>query len=433
MVTGGKRFAAHGFTPDAQRRTIPASNTRTRAQARVFLGRLVHRPRRESGPHEERHEGDGGFQTVAYEFYDILGVSRDADDREIKKAFRRKARELHPDVSKAPDAEERFKELNEAYDVLSDPQKKALYDRYGTAEAAGGFGGGYQNVDMSDIFGGMGDIFSSFFGGMGGSRGPQARREGRDMGIGLRLTLEEAAVGVKKEVVYDRLAPCEECGGSGSADGGSMSSCKTCGGSGRVVSVQHTFLGDMQTASTCPECGGTGSTVENPCPECGGQGRVPDRERLTIEIPAGIKDGQQVRAAGRGEAGMNGAASGDLIATVRVEQHKYFERDGDHLHTRANVSIAQAALGATITVEGILDGEVVEVPVPAGCQPDQMLRVKGHGMPRLRKPDKRGDLFVHVTVVVPSKLSRKAKELLRGLDDELGHAESEKRAPLSRR
>ncbi len=382
---------------------------------------------------ESPREGDGGFQTVAYEFYDILGVGRDADEREIKKAFRRKARDLHPDVNKAADAEERFKELNEAYDVLSDPQKKALYDRYGTAEAAGGFGG-YQNVDMSDIFGGMGDIFSSFFGGMGGgARGPQTRREGRDMGIGLRLTLEEAAVGVKKEVVYDRLAPCEECGGSGSADGGSMSSCKTCGGSGRVVSVQHTFLGDMQTASTCPECGGTGSTVENPCQECGGQGRVPDRERLTIEIPPGIKDGQQVRAAGRGEAGMNGAASGDLIATVRIEQHKYFERDGDHLHTRANISIAQAALGATIAVEGILEGEEVEVNVPAGCQPDQMLRVKGHGMPRLRKPEKRGDLFVHVTVVVPSRLSRKARELLGALDDELGHAESEKRAPLSRR
>ena len=403
MMTGGKRFTAREGAP----RTMDAQRA-----ARAFSGTRFCWGRRK----RQRKT------TLAYEFYDILGIARDADEHDIKKAFRRKARELHPDVNKAPDAEERFKELNEAYDVLSDPQKKALYDRYGTAEAAGGFGGGYQNVDMSDIFGGM-----------GGSRSPRARREGRDMGIGLRLTLEEAAVGVKKEVVYDRLAPCEECGGTGSADGGSMSSCKTCGGSGRVVSLQHTFLGDMQTASTCPECGGTGSTVENPCPECGGQGRVPDRERLTIEIPPGIKDGQQVRAAGRGEAGMNGAAAGDLIATVRLEQHKYFERDGDHLHTRASISIAQAALGATIMVQGIIDDEEIEVEVPSGCQPDQMLRVKGYGMPRLRKPSKRGDLFVHVTVVVPAKLSRKARELLGALDDELGHADSERRAPLSRR
>ncbi len=194
---------------------------------------------------------------MAYEYYDILGVSRDASESEIKKAFRRKARELHPDVNKAPDAEERFKELNEAYDVLSDPQKKSMYDRFGTADAAQGFGGGYQSVDMSDIFGGMGDIFSSFFGGMGGGGARQQRRNGRDMAVGLRLTLEEVARGVKKDIVYDRLATCDECGGTGCADGGKEVECSRCKGSGRVVSVQHTFLGDMQTASTCPDCGGT--------------------------------------------------------------------------------------------------------------------------------------------------------------------------------
>lgn len=368
---------------------------------------------------------------MAYEYYDILGVSRDASDNDIKKAFRRKARELHPDVNKAPDAEERFKELNEAYDILSDPQKKAIYDRYGTPDAAQGFGG-YQSVDMSDIFGGMGDIFSSFFGGMGGRGNPQQRRrDGRDMGIGLRLTLEEVARGAKKDIVYDRLAPCEECGGTGAAENGHEVECSTCHGSGRVVSVQHTFLGDMQTAATCPDCGGTGRAIDNPCPECQGQGRVPDREHLSIEIPKGIRDGQQIRVQGHGEAGMNGAPAGDLIATVRIEPHEYFERDGDHLHTRANVTIMQAALGADISVEGILEGEHVPVHVPAGCQPGQTIRVRGYGLPRFRKENKRGDLLVHVTVVVPNRLSRKAKKLAEELSEEIGDDVSKRRARLA--
>ena len=367
---------------------------------------------------------------MAYEYYDILGVSRDATESDIKKAFRRKARELHPDVSTAPDAEERFKELNEAYDCLSDPQKKSMYDRFGTADAAQGFG--YQSVDMSDIFGGMGDIFSSFFGGMGSSAQAQARRrEGRDMGIGLRLTLEEVAAGVKKDIMYERLAPCDECGGSGCGPDGHEVECPTCNGSGRVVRVQHTFLGDMQTAATCPDCSGTGRTIDNPCPECSGQGRVPDREHLTIEIPQGIRDGQQVRIGGRGEAGMNGAPSGDLIATVRIEPHEYFERDGDHLHTRATISIAQASLGAEIQVVGILEDEMVPVKVPAGCQPGQTLRVKGFGMPRFRRPDKRGDLLVHISVSVPTKLSHAAKKLMKELDEELGDEVSKQRTRLA--
>jgi molecular chaperone DnaJ len=369
---------------------------------------------------------------MAYEYYDVLGVSRDADENEIKKAFRRKARELHPDVNKAVDAEERFKELNEAYDVLSDPQKKAMYDRYGTADAAQGFGG-YQAVDMSDIFGGMGDIFSSFFGGMGGDgRGSQQRRRnGRDMGIGLRLTLEEVASGAKKDIVYDRLAACEECNGTGAAPDGHEVECATCHGSGRVVSVQRTFLGDMQTATTCPDCGGTGHTIDKPCPECQGQGRVPDREHLTIEIPKGIRDGQQVRIQGHGEAGMNGAPAGDLIATVRIDPHEYFERDGDHLHTRANVTVIQAMLGTDISVGGIVEGEEVPVHILAGCQPGQTLRIKGYGLPRFRKDNKRGDLLVHVSVVVPQKISRKAKKLAEELNAEIGDEVSRRRAPLA--
>ena len=372
---------------------------------------------------------DGEF-VLAYEYYDILGVGRDASEADIKKAFRRKARQLHPDVNKAPDAEEQFKQLNEAYDCLSDPNKKRMYDQFGTPDAAQGFGGGYQSVNMDDIFGGMGDLFSSFFGGMGGrGGGGRVRREGRDMAIGLRLTLEEVATGAKKEIAYDRLAPCEECGGTGSADDGKEVQCKTCHGSGRVTSVQRTFLGDMQTSSTCPDCGGKGTVIENPCPECEGQGRVPDREHVTIDIPAGIRDGQQVRLTGRGEAGMNGAAAGDLLATVRIEPNKYFEREGDNLHCRATISVAQAALGAKIEVVGILPDEKVEVKVPEGTQTGDTIRCKGSGMPRLRR-DARGDLIVHITVEVPRKLSHKAKKLMKELNEEWGTQYSDGRTPL---
>ena len=372
---------------------------------------------------------DGEF-VLAYEYYDILGVGRDASEADIKKAFRRKARQLHPDVNKAPDAEEQFKQLNEAYDCLSDPNKKRMYDQFGTPDAAQGFGGGYQSVNMDDIFGGMGDLFSSFFGGMGGrGGGGRVRREGRDMAIGLRLTLEEVATGAKKEIAYDRLAPCEECGGTGSADDGKEVQCKTCHGSGRVTSVQRTFLGDMQTSSTCPDCGGKGTVIENPCPECEGQGRVPDREHVTIDIPAGIRDVQQVRLTGRGEAGMNGAAAGDLLATVRIEPNKYFEREGDNLHCRATISVAQAALGAKIEVVGILPDEKVEVKVPEGTQTGDTIRCKGSGMPRLRR-DARGDLIVHITVEVPRKLSHKAKKLMKELNEEWGTQYSDGRTPL---
>lgn len=374
---------------------------------------------------------------MAKDLYEILGVSKDASDSEIKKAFRRRARELHPDVNKAADAEDQFKELNEAYDVLSDPNKRAQYDRFGTipGAAGGGYGGGSGYVDFDDLFGGgfggMGDIFSSFFGGQGGQGGRPARKEGRDMGVGLRITLEEVARGVEKEIVYDRLAPCPDCKGTGLGENGKVVTCPECGGKGRVVSVQRTFLGDMQTATTCKKCNGTGSSIENPCPECEGQGRVPDRQRVTVKVPAGIRDGQQLRVGGFGEAGIQGAQAGDLIVTCRVQPHEFFERDGDDLHGRANISFIQAILGAEIEINGIMPDEKVQVRIPAGCQNEQVVRVKGFGMPRL-KSDIRGSMYVHVNVVIPEKITKKQRELLEKLADEMGEEVAAPRSPLQK-
>ena len=373
---------------------------------------------------------------MAKDLYEVLGVSREATEDEIKKAFRRRARELHPDVNKAPDAEDQFKELNEAYDVLSDAQKRAQYDRFGTVPGAAGGGnpyGGGGYVDFEDLFGGgfgMGDIFSSFFGGQATGRTPM-RKEGRDMGVGLRLTLEEVAAGAKKEIVYDRLAPCPDCEGSGLGPDGREITCPDCHGQGRVVTIQHTFLGDMQTATTCKTCGGTGHTIENSCPECEGQGRVPDRQRVTVEVPVGIRDAQQLRLSGFGEAGMHGARPGDLIVTCRIQPHEFFERDGDNLHARANVSIVQATLGAEIEIDGIFEGEKVQVRIPEGCQNEQVVRVKGFGMPRFRS-DARGDMYVHVNVVVPKKVTKKQRELLEQLAGELGEDVSDARTPLQK-
>jgi len=350
-------------------------------------------------------------------YYEILGVTREATDSEIKKAFYKKARELHPDVNKSQDAEEKFKELNEAYDVLSDSNKRAQFDRFGKVSGASG---GYSYVDIGDLFSGgfgMGDLFSTFFG--GATPGRTMRKEGRDMGVGLRLTLEEVATGVKKELVYDRLAPCDSCKGTGVGEGGCFVECSRCKGSGRVVTVQHTFLGDMQTQTVCDTCSGTGKTIDKPCADCEGQGRLPDRQHISIEVPHGIRDGQQLRLKGYGEAGIQGASAGDLIVTVRVDQHTRLKREGDNLHTRVDISITQAALGATLYIDGIMPAEKVEIKVPSGCQNDQTVRVRNKGLPVFKK-ESRGDIFVHVTVIVPRSLTKHQQELLEELAEEFG-------------
>lgn len=368
--------------------------------------------------------------TAQKDLYEILGVSRDASEDEIKKAFRHRARELHPDVNKSANAEEEFKELNEAYDVLSDAHKRAQYDRFGTIPGAAGSGPGY--VDFEDIFGGfggMGDIFSTFFG--GAARSQQVRREGRDMGLGITVTLEDAARDTSKEIIYDRLATCADCEGSGMGDGGTEKACERCGGSGRVTVVQRTMFGDMQSSTTCSECEGTGKVIEGACEECQGQGRVPDRQKVSVDIPAGIRDGQQMRVPDLGEAGMRGASSGDLIVTIRIQPDDYFQRDGDDLHVAVTVSMIQAALGARITVDGIMEGEEVEVKVPEGTQSGDVLKVKGRGMPRLRS-SARGNLYVHVSVKIPKKLNKKERGLLEKLALEMGEETQGERSPLEK-
>ena len=319
------------------------------------------------------------------DYYEVLGVDRDADARTIKRAFLKKARTVHPDVSDDPEAEAKFKELNEAYSVLSDEQKRANYDRYGTADGPGG-----------------------------------ERRRGRDMAISLSVTLEEAALGCKKTISYDRLAPCEDCNGTGRAEGAQEKQCGRCHGTGYVTTVQRSFLGQVQSSSPCPDCHGEGTVIDHPCETCDGQGRTPSHEKIDIDIPAGVSTGRQLRVNGFGEAGLRGEPSGDLIVNVRVADHERFKRNGDDLYLVSDISIAQAALGCEIEVEGIMPDEVVKVTVPAGAQYGDTVSVNNYGMPRIGGGGSRGRLIVQLRVVVPTNLSNKQRELLRAFADEMG-------------
>lgn len=358
------------------------------------------------------------------DFYEVLGVARDADADTIKKAFRRKARETHPDVNHEPDAEDRFKQVNEAYDVLSDPQKRDQYDRFGSVGSNGGMGGGggYQYVDFGDIFGGgqvdLGDIFSAFFGGAGGGARAQApRTEGRNMATSISVTLEEVATGTTKVLKVDRLAPCDECGATGSKSDAGPVACPTCSGTGQRVTVRQTMFGAMQTAVPCEECGGLGTVIPDPCDECAGTGRAIDRQEVKVEIPAGIRDGQQIRLRDLGEAGIRGDRSGDLIVTVRVVPHEVFHRDGADLHTRLGISITEAALGAQKTVHGLLGS--VQAEVPAGSATDDVVKVKGAGLPHVGD-ERHGNLYLHLEIVVPKKLTDEQRNLLEQLSVALG-------------
>lgn len=338
---------------------------------------------------------------MARDYYEILGVAREASGDDLKKAYRKLARQCHPDANPDdPEAEAKFKELGEAYAVLSDPDRRSNYDRFGSA---GPGGAGF------DPF----DIFASFFGGdpFGFNRrsGPQ---RGRDLVVALEITLEEVVSGVTKEFPVRSLRSCKSCEGSGSAPGTTPSTCERCGGSGAVRSMQRGFFGNVVTSSTCPECRGRGQKILSPCDTCLGEGRVEREEEVKVEVPAGVEDGMQLRVTGRGEAGPKGGVAGDLYVQLRVKPLRGFERQGDDIQVSVEVPFTKAALGSTLKLDSF-DGKV-ELEVPPGTQPEEILVVKGAGLAHLGRGG-RGDLLVKVQVKVPTGLSAEEDELIRKL------------------
>jgi molecular chaperone DnaJ len=347
---------------------------------------------------------------VARDYYALLGVSRNTSDAEIKRAYRKLARELHPDVNPDEGAQARFKEISVAYEVLSDPEKRRIVDLGGdpmenAATSGNGFGTG---------FGGLGDVFEAFFGGGSASRGPIGRvRPGADSLLRLRLDLEECATGVTKQVTVDTAVLCDKCQGKGTNDNSNPVRCDTCGGRGEVQSVQRSLLGQVMTSRPCPTCRGVGEVILDPCYRCGGDGRVRARREISVKIPAGVGDGMRVRLAAQGEVGPGGGPAGDLYVEVHEQQHDVFIRDSDDLHCTVSVPMVDAALGTDVTVDAILDGPT-EVKLPGGTQPGSVVTLRGHGMPHLRT-GVRGDLHVHVEVRVPTRLDHHDAELLREL------------------
>ncbi len=344
------------------------------------------------------------------DFYETLGVARDADEAEIKRAYRSLARKHHPDVAEdKANAENVFKEINEAYEVLSDPQKRQNYDRFGSAggpqEYAGGFGGG------SETFG---DIFDMFFGAArGGAGGGQARRSGPARGSDLRydleITLEDAFAGTQRDIKYNHLASCQTCKGAGAEPGTLVTSCDRCQGTGVMRQVRQTPLGQFVTQAACTKCGGEGQVIPTPCSTCHGRGRVEQEKSLTIKVPAGVDTGSRIRITGSGEAGMRGGPSGDLYIYLSVQPHERFRRDGMDVAIDVPVSFPQAAMGAELEVPS-LDGPI-PMTLHAGTQSGSTYRLRGRGMPSVRGVQ-RGDMLVNVHVVVPTKLSRKERDIL---------------------
>jgi molecular chaperone DnaJ len=355
------------------------------------------------------------------DYYDVLGVTRDADDATIKKAFRRLARELHPDVNRHdPDAEEKFKEAAEAFEVLSDSDRRATYDRYGREglRSAG-------NAPNFEAFGSVSDIFEAFFGGGGafgdlfGMAGGRATGaiQGGDVAVAAEIELAEAASGAKVEVSYEAVALCEHCHGNGAEPGTPIETCTRCQGTGQLRAVSRTPFGQVMRTTACDVCGGDGKVAREPCKVCRGRGRKVERPKVKVDVPAGIADGQRIRIAGRGHAGERGGPPGDLYVLVRVREDPRFVRDGDDLVTAVDVAAPQAALGTTVQVETV-HGDQVDVDIPAGTQPHETLIVRGGGMPSLRGRHA-GNLRVVVNVVIPRHLSKEQRELVQQLADSM--------------
>ena len=343
------------------------------------------------------------------EYYDRLGLSKDASQDEIKRAYRKLSKKYHPDINKEPGAEEKYKEIVEAYETLSDAQKRAAYDQYGP-DGANGFGGqgSFGGFDGGAGFGGFEDIFSSFFGG-GATRNPNAPRQGDDLQYRVNLSFEEAVFGAEKEIHYNREVTCKTCSGSGAKPGTSPVTCGRCHGHGVINVDTQTPLGMMRRQVTCDVCHGTGQEIKDPCQTCHGTGREKQSHTVSVKIPAGVETGQQIRLAGQGEAGFNGGPYGDLFVVINVNPSDKFTRDGSTIYYTLNISFVQAALGDTVEVPTVHGN--VEMVIPAGTQTGKTFRLKGKGAPRLRGGSQ-GDQLVTVKIVTPTKLNDAQKEAL---------------------
>lgn len=344
-------------------------------------------------------------------YYDTLGVSQNASKDEIKSAFRKKARECHPDVNKAPDAEEKFKELGKAYETLMDDDKRALYDRYGED---GLKNAGYNTSGPFDFgFGNLNDIFESFFGGFGGfserQQDPNAPQRGSDLRLDIELTFQEAVFGVEKEIKIDHLEKCPKCSGTGSKPGSSPSTCPTCGGTGRVQQVTQTILGHFSQISTCPNCHGAGKKITDPCPDCKGAGRIEKEKKITVKIPAGVDNHSKIRVANEGDSGKNGGPNGDLYIVLFVKEDKYFKRKGNDIYTILEVSFPQAALGDEVLIK-TLDGEKT-FSIPPATEHDKIITMKSLGVPYLGEKNRRGDHNVIIKLKTPHNLTSEEKKL----------------------
>ena len=361
------------------------------------------------------------------DYYEVLGVSRDADDATLKKAYRQLAKKYHPDMNPGDaEAERKFKEASEAYAVLSDPDKRRQYDQFGHAAfegggagGAGGFGGfDFSGADFSDIFG---DIFGDFFG--GGRRGGRTNNgpmKGMNIRKGIRITFEEAVFGCEKEIDIILKDPCEKCHGTGAKPGTSPETCPRCGGKGQVVYTSQSFLGPVQNVQTCPDCHGSGTIIKDKCPDCAGTGYVSNKKTIQVSIPAGIDNGQSVRIRDKGEPGTNGGPRGDLLVEVTVSRHPIFQRQDMNIFSTAPISFAQAALGGDVRIKTV-DGEVVYTVKP-GTKTDTKVRLRGKGVPSVRNPKVRGDQYVTLVIQTPEKLSQEAKEALKRFDALAGNS-----------
>jgi molecular chaperone DnaJ len=349
--------------------------------------------------------------TMPRDPYEVLGVGRDADQTAIKKAFRRLARELHPDVNAHdPDAEDKFKEAAEAYEILNDPERRATYDRYGHE----GLRTGGMGPDFSS-FGSISDLFDAFFGGVSGMGATRAGpRAGGDIAMTAEITLEQAATGDELELTFEAIETCERCHGNGAEPGTPIETCPRCGGAGMLQAVTRSPFGQIVRSVSCDVCGGEGKVAKEPCTQCDGRGREVRRRTLRVDVPAGIADGQRIRLGGRGHAGEAGGPPGDLYVLIGVLEHERFLRDGDDLVTVADVPAPLAALGTTVSLEG-LDGSLIELEIPAGTQPGETLTMRGAGMPALQRRGRTGDLRAVVNVQIPRRLDRDQRELLEQL------------------